>query len=93
MSVIFSKIGQALLQLFIDGEILTIEDITACRHDNVKALPNDLSEAMHGKISRVVRRLLGDLLDEHRFYTKKIKQLEQDIAQYILEYFLKNMNG
>lgn len=87
LSDIFSKTGQALLELFINGEILTLERVESCRHGRVKATAQDLLEAMDGKISRVDRRLLDDSLDEYRFYTHKIKQIEKEIERYVSEYF------
>lgn len=87
LSDIFSKTGQALLELFIDGESLTLERVAACLHGSVKASAQDILTAMDGKIGRIDRQLLGYSLDEYRFYTKKIKQIEQDIEVYIAEYF------
>lgn len=87
LSDIFSKTGQALLQLFIDGEVLSIGRIEACKHGRVKASAQDLLEAMDGKLSLTNRRLLEDSLDEYRFYSRKIEQIEHEIERYILEYF------
>nr|WP_255397310.1 IS110 family transposase [Sporosarcina sp. P7] len=87
LSNIFSKTGQALLRLFIDGEVLSIERIEACRHGRVKASAQDLLTAMDGKLSRINRRLLEDSFEEYHFYSRKIKQIEEDIERFILEYF------
>ncbi|MDB0579428.1 IS110 family transposase [Salinicoccus roseus] len=87
LSDIFSKTGQSLLQLFINGEALTLETVSACLHGRVKASPEDILAAMDGKLSPVDRQLLDDSLDEYRFYTTKIEQIEKAIAQYILKYF------
>lgn len=87
LSDIFSKTGQSLLQLFINGEVLNIERIEACRHGRVKATAEDLLLAMDGKLSLINRRLLKDSLEEYHFYSDKIKQIEADIEQYVLEYF------
>lgn len=87
LSDIFSKTGQALLQLFIDGEVLTLERVKACIHGQVKASASDLLAAMDGKLGRIDRRLLEDSLEEYRFYTHKIERIEQDIEAYILEHF------
>lgn len=87
LSDIFSKTGQALIQLFIDGEILSIDRVEACRHKQVKASAEDLLTAMDGELSGVNRRLLEDSLEEYRFYSRKIKQMEDDIEYYILDHF------
>lgn len=87
LSDIFSKTGQKLLQIFINGEVLTIESVSACLHGKVKSFPKDILQAMDGKNSRTDRWLLDDSLEEYRFYTHKVKQIEQDISEYILERF------
>lgn len=87
LSNIFGKTGQSLLQLFINGESLTLESVEACLHRHVKASPEDILQAMDGKISFTDRRLLDDSLDEYQFYTQKIERIEQDIEEYILDYF------
>lgn len=87
LSDIFSKTGQALVEMFINGEVLTLENVSACLHGRVKASPEDILQAMEGKISFTDRRLLDDSLDEYRFYSLKVKQIEQDIEHYILNHF------
>lgn len=87
LSDIFSKSGQSLLQLFINGEVLTLENISDCLHGRVKASPEDIRAAMDGKLSPVDRQLLDDSLDEYRFYTTKIGQIETAIEHYISEHF------
>lgn len=89
LSDIFSKTGQALLRLFIDGEVLSLERIEACKHGRVKASAQDLLTAMDGKLSQINRRLLEDSLDEYHFYSRKIDRIEEDIERYILEHFPK----
>lgn len=87
LSDIFSKTGQALLRLFIDGEVLSIERVEECRHGRVKASAQDLLTAMDGKLSSINRRLLEDSFEEYHFYSRMINQIEQDIERYILEHF------
>lgn len=87
LSDVFSKTGQALLGLFIDGEVLTLDRVQACMHGGVKASAEDLLMAMDGKLSVINRRLLDDSLDEYRYYSKKIERIEREIKSYILEYF------
>lgn len=87
LSDIFSKTGQSLLQLFINGEVLTLESVKYCLHPRVKASAEDILQAMEGKISLTDRILLEDSLDEYRFYTHKIAQLENTILDYIMIHF------
>lgn len=87
LSNIFGKTGQNLLQLFINGEVLTLESVSACLHGKVKASPEDILQAMDGKISQTDRSLLDDSLDEYQFYTQKIQKIEQAIEEYILVHF------
>lgn len=87
LSNIFGKTDQALLQLFINGEVLTLESVGACLNGKVKASPEDILQAMDGKISSTDRRLLDDSLDEYQFYTQKILKIEQDFEQYIIAHF------
>lgn len=87
LSDVFSKTGQALLGLFINGEVLTLERVQACMHRSVKASAQDLLMAMDGKLSVVNRRLLDDSLDEYRYYSRKVETIEMEIESYILEHF------
>lgn len=61
--------------------------MAACLHGSVKASLQDLLSAIDGKIGRVDRQLFGYSLEEYRFYTEKIIQIEQAIEAYISEYF------
>lgn len=87
LSDVFSKTGQALLQLFINGEVLSLASVSACMHGKVKASPEDILGAMDGKLSVTDRQLLDDSLDEYRFYSEKIRQIECHIREYILFHF------
>ncbi|WP_423190200.1 hypothetical protein ACO1PF_04825 [Alkalibacterium sp. f15] len=42
---------------------------------------------MDGKLSVTDRQLLEDSLDEYRFYSEKIRQIECHILKYILFHF------
>lgn len=87
LSDIFSKTGQALLRLFINGEVISLEAVTECMHGKVKAQPSDLLLAMDGKISKVDRYLLGNSLEEYRLYTRKMEEIEHYIQLYCEEHF------
>ena len=87
LSDIFGQTGQALLSLFINAEKITLERVTECMHGKVKATPKQLLDAMDGKMSKTDRRLLDDSLEEYRFYTDKIKQIDGVIKEFIFTHF------
>ncbi|MFC3920282.1 MULTISPECIES: IS110 family transposase [Streptococcus] len=51
LSDIYSKTGQALLTLFMNGEAIDTSSILACIQKIVKTSPEELLEAMNGKLS------------------------------------------
>ena len=51
LSDIFSKTGQALLKLLINGETINVESVIPCIQKRVKASPEELVEATEGKLS------------------------------------------
>ncbi|MBK0347820.1 transposase, partial [Aerococcaceae bacterium zg-ZJ1578] len=81
LSDIFSKTGQALLTLFINGEVIQLDNVISCIHGKVKARPEELLLAMEGKLTKTDRYLLSNSLEEYRLYTKKITEMEQYIQQ------------
>jgi hypothetical protein len=83
LSDIFSKTGQALLKLSIDGETVDVESVTPCIHKRVKASPEELVEAMKGKLSLEERFLLEQSLEESRMYQELIENLADKIQHYI----------
>lgn len=87
LSDIFGKTGCSLLQLFINGEKVAIETVVRCMHGKVKATPEQLVEAMEGKLSSEDRYLLEQSLEELQFYEKKINELDQLINQYVKKHF------
>ena len=87
LSDVFGTTGQALLELFINGEALTLEAVDSCRHGKVKATSDQLLKALDGKMSRTDRRLLEDSLDEYRFYSKKLDHIEADIQEFVRAHF------
>lgn len=62
LSDVFSKTGQALLELFINGEVIDEESVKTCMHGRVKTQAIDLGEAINGKRSREDYFLLCDKL-------------------------------
>ncbi|HEM3208126.1 IS110 family transposase [Streptococcus suis] len=83
LSDIFSKTGQALLTLFINGETIDVEAVTSCIHRRIKASPEELVEAMNGKLSLKDRFLLGQSLEEYQMYQELMDTLNREIHSYI----------
>ncbi|CAM1662438.1 hypothetical protein SMID22_19400 [Streptococcus mitis] len=87
LSDIFSKTGQALLKLFINGEAINVESVISCIQKRVKASPEELVEAMEGKLSLEDRFLLGQSLEECQMYQELIEKLTDEIQHYIEKEF------
>ena len=87
LSDIFSKTGQALLKLFIDGETINVESVIPCIQKRVKASPEELVEAMEGKLSLADRFLLDQSLEEYQMYQELIEKLTDEIQHYIEKEF------
>jgi hypothetical protein len=87
LSDIFSKTGQALLKLFIDGETINVESVIPCIQKRVKASPEELVEAMEGKLSLEDRFLLDQSLEECQMYQELIEKLTDEIQHYIEKEF------
>ena len=87
LSDIFSKTGQSLLTLFINGELIDYDNVTACIHKHVKASPEELMEAMNGKLSLEDRFLLEQSLEEYQLYQKLMNKLTSEMIAYIEKEF------
>ena len=87
LSDIFSKTGQSLLTLFINGELIDYDNVTACIHKHVKASPEELMEAMNGKLALEDRFLLDQSLEEYQLYQKLMNKLTSEIIAYIEKEF------
>lgn len=87
LSDIFSKTGQALLMLFINGEKIDVQSVSSCMNRRVKASPEELVDAMTGKLSTSDRFLLNQSLNELQMYQTYIEQLSEEINRYILKEF------
>lgn len=83
LSDIFSKTGQELLSLFINGETIDVDTICSCIHKRVKASPEELLESMNGKLSLEDRFLLNQSLEEYRMYQELMDKLTSEIQAYI----------
>ena len=87
LSDIFSKTGQALLTLFIDGEVINEDNVESCIHGRIKASTRQLIEAMEGKLSTVDRFLIKECMEEYKLQKKISDELNKEINEYILEHF------
>ena len=87
LSDIFSKTGQSLLMLFINGELIDYDNVTACIHKHVKASPEEFIEAMNRKLSLEDRFLLDQSLEEYQLYQKLMNKLTSEIIAYIEKEF------
>lgn len=87
LSDIFYKTGQSLLTLFINGELIDYDNVTVCIHKHVKASPEELMEAMNGKLSLEDRFLLDQSLEECQMYQELIEKLTDEIQHYIEKEF------
>lgn len=87
LSDIFSKTGQALLELFINGEVIDEESVKTCMHGRVKAQAIDLVEAMNGKLSREDCFLTSQSLIQYRMFQNLIDDLDKHIKDYISKHF------
>ena len=87
LSDIFSKKRQSLLMLFINGKLIDYDNVTACIHKHVKANPEELMEAMNGKLSLEDRFLLDKSLEEYQWYQNLMNKLTSEIIAYIEKEF------
>lgn len=87
LSDIFSKTGQALLELFINGEVIDEESVRACMHGRIKAQAIDLVEAMNGKLSSEDCFLMSQSLIQYRMIQSLIEDLDKHIKSYINKHF------
>lgn len=89
LSDVFGKSGQALLNLFINGEVVDLSSVKRCIHGKVIATPEDILKALDGKMSRVDCRILDLSLKEYNLFVEEIEILNKLIEEFILENFPK----
>ena len=87
LSDIFSKTGQAFLKFYINGETINVEFVIPYIQKRVKASPEELVEAMEGKLSLEDRFLLDQSLEECQMYQELIEKLTDEIQHYIEKEF------
>lgn len=81
LSDIFSKTGRSLFKLFINGETINVESVIPCIQKRVKASPEELVEAMEGKLSLEDRFLLDQSLEEYQMYQELIEKIQHYIEK------------
>ena len=77
----------ALLEMFINGEVITEETVLPKIQGRVKATVDQLVEAMDGKLSIEDRFLLGQSLEHYRHLVNQVEEITAVIKQYVLERF------
>lgn len=87
LSDVFSKTGQALLTLFVNAEAIDSESVDSCIHIRIKDSPEELREAMNGKLSLEDLFLISQSLEEYQMYQNLIEILESEIKNYIKKEF------
>lgn len=63
------------------------ESVASCIHRRIKASPEELGEAMNGKLSLEDRFLISQSLEEYQMYQNLIETLESEIKDYIKRSF------
>ena len=92
LSDIYGITGITLLEMFIDGEVITKQTILPKIHGKVKATAAELVEAMDGKLSFEDRFLLGQSLEHYRHSVNQVEEITVVIKQYVLERFEREYN-
>ena len=92
LSDIYGITGITLLEMFIDGEVITEQTILPKIHGKVKATAAELVEAMEGKLSFEDRFLLGQSLEHYRHSVNQVEEITVVIKQYVLERFEREYN-
>ncbi|WP_438837469.1 hypothetical protein [Streptococcus pluranimalium] len=75
------------MNIFINGETIDVDMISSCIHKRVKASPEELLEAMNGKLSLEDRFLLNQSLEEYRMYQELMDKLTSEIQVSIEKKF------
>ncbi len=86
ISDIFNGTGLKLLKLLIDGEFITLQAITKCRHTRIKASVEQLFAAMDGILPRNDRRLLGLNMELLADFRRVLAELDAQIDEQIMEF-------
>lgn len=98
ISDIFKGSGLKLLNLIINGEVLTLDSVSRCMHGRMKATPEQILESMDGVLSQNDRKLLivqMKLLDSYLDCASDLDDLiDGQTAQYAdLSHRLQDVPG
>lgn len=83
---LFKGSGLKLLNMIINGEVLTINSVTKCMHGKLKASPEQILESMDGVLSQNDRNLLVIQMNLLNSYLKCIADLNDLIDEQIGEF-------
>lgn len=84
----YGKTGTALLQLFIDRVVISVESILPILHGKVKTSPEKLVEAMDRKLSIEDCFLIRQSsIDNFQFLKAQLDEIQILIEKYIQEHF------
>ncbi|MFB9769560.1 IS110 family transposase [Lactiplantibacillus modestisalitolerans] len=85
-SDIFSGSGLKLLNLLINGEVITLHTIAHCRHGRMKASVEQLFAALDGVLTRNDRRLLELNMELLADYRRILTELNAQIDEQVMEF-------
>lgn len=83
---IFSGSGLKLLNLLINGEVITLHTIAHCRHSRMKASVEQLFAALDGVLTRNDRRLLELNMELLADYRRILTELNAQIDEQVMEF-------
>lgn len=83
ISDIFQGSGLKLLNLLINGEVITTESVSKCMHPRLQASPQELVAALDGSLSANDRVLLDIQLDLLKHNQLAIARLEASIEEQL----------
>lgn len=86
ISDLFKGSGLKLLNMIINGEVLTLDSVTKHMHGRLKASPEQILESMNGVLSQNDRNLLVIQMNLLNSYLKCIADLDDLIDEQIREF-------
>lgn len=86
MEDIMGSSGRNLMNLLINGDVITMQKIYDNVYTSLKKKVPELQRALDGSFSEHHRFMLSQALELYDFYDQKIKTLEERIATYLEQY-------
>lgn len=86
ISDIFHGSGLKLLNLLLNGEVITHQSVSQCMHGRLKASPQELVAALDGSLSANDRVLLDIQLDLLKYNQLAIAKLESNIEEQLTQF-------